>query len=61
LEKETIVGIISVLLGAILLWLTIKFPVKNNDGILLGNVNGYLSAIGLIVIGILIMIGYVHW
>ena len=61
MEKETIIGIISVLLGAILLWLTIKFPVKNNDDILLGNINGYLSGFALIVIGILIIIGYVHW
>lgn len=54
--KGVLEGLLCVFIGIVLIYSTYKHPVKGS--ILLPNLSGFLSGIGLIVVGILLIVGY---
>ena len=59
MTKETVIGLVCLILGTCFLWWTIKHPIK--DDYLTGNVKGIIGGVGAIIIGILLLIGYLKW
>lgn len=51
-----ILGIISIALGTIILWYTIKHPIIEDMDYGKGQLKGYVSGIGFIVVGVFTII-----
>jgi hypothetical protein len=61
MEKETLIGLGCLALGAFFLWWTIKFPNKDKHDPLTGNAKGIIGGIIFIIAGVLLLTGYAKW
>jgi hypothetical protein len=60
MKEEQMLGIGCLIFGIVFLWWSIKQPDKGND-VLTGNAKGYIASIAFIVIGILFLVGKLHF
>ena len=58
---DIVIGWIFLAIGVTLVWWTIKYPNKKKPDPIGGNFKGYLGGILGIVMGILLIAGYVKW
>jgi hypothetical protein len=59
--KEQLIGLACIAIGGFVLWWTIKYPNKEKHDPITGNLKGYIGSIGFIVVGVLLLIGYLKW
>jgi hypothetical protein len=52
-------GIICLIVGVFLIYDLFKYPVEDNYNA--SNTKGFIAAIGIIILGILLLLGKAHW
>jgi hypothetical protein len=57
MTKDQIAGLISLILGIVVLWLTIRYPNKSKLDPLAADFKGYLGGFSFILIGICLLFG----